>query len=177
MSLSLSLSLAVHVLATPHSQCMSFLPLATRSACPCHSSVGLAVHVLVTLSLSLAVHVLATPCPCHSPCHSISLPLCPCHFPCHSRSPVAGGDSSQEHATRLKRRRAFRGSPAGRTPLGPIPDSSVQLRLAHSLAPRNQIVRRRGLINGPASIGLKEQLEIIARMICGLINGLDKRAG
>jgi hypothetical protein len=62
-------------------------------------------------------------------------------------------------------------------PLGPSPDSSAQLRIAHSLAPRNQIARRRGLINGPASIGLKEELEFVARMISGLINGLEKRAG
>jgi hypothetical protein len=62
-------------------------------------------------------------------------------------------------------------------PLGPSADSSAQLRIAHSLDPRNQISRRRGLINGPAPIGLKEELEIVARMISGLINGRDKRAG
>jgi hypothetical protein len=62
-------------------------------------------------------------------------------------------------------------------PLGPSPDSVAQLRIAHTLASPNQIACRRGLIDGPASLGLKMGLEIVARMISGLINGLDHRAG
>ena len=40
-----------------------------------------------------------------------------------------------------------------------------------------EIGRRRGLIKGPTVLALKEKLEVIARMISGLINGLDKRDG
>jgi hypothetical protein len=40
-----------------------------------------------------------------------------------------------------------------------------------------EIARRRGHIEDPESIALKERLEIIAKMISGLINGLDKRDG
>ena len=41
--------------------------------------------------------------------------------------------------------------------------------------PRLEVARRRGLLNEPVTIALKERLEIIAKMISGLINGLDKR--
>jgi four helix bundle protein len=41
--------------------------------------------------------------------------------------------------------------------------------------PLLEIARRRGLVKDPASIALKERLEIIAKMISGLINGLDNR--
>jgi hypothetical protein len=40
-----------------------------------------------------------------------------------------------------------------------------------------EIARRRGLVKEPAAVALKERLEVIARMISGLINGLDKRDG
>jgi four helix bundle protein len=46
---------------------------------------------------------------------------------------------------------------------------------AQECVPRLEIARRRALIKEPAALALKEQLEIIARMISGLINGLDKR--
>ena len=46
---------------------------------------------------------------------------------------------------------------------------------AQECVPLLEIARRRGLVNEPAFIVLKERLEIIARMISGLINGLDKR--
>jgi four helix bundle protein len=42
--------------------------------------------------------------------------------------------------------------------------------------PLLEIARRRGLVEAPAAVALKERLEIIAKMISGLINGLDKRA-
>jgi four helix bundle protein len=48
---------------------------------------------------------------------------------------------------------------------------------AQECVPVLEIARRRGLIEDPASIALKERLEVIARMISGLINGLDKRDG
>jgi four helix bundle protein len=41
--------------------------------------------------------------------------------------------------------------------------------------PLLEIARRRGLIQEPAALALKEGLEVIAKMISGLINGLDKR--
>jgi four helix bundle protein len=41
--------------------------------------------------------------------------------------------------------------------------------------PLLEIARRRGLINDPTSVSLKQQLEAIAKMISGLINGLEKR--
>jgi hypothetical protein len=50
-------------------------------------------------------------------------------------------------------------------------------RAAQECVPLLKIARRRSLINGLASIGLEEGLEIVARMISGLINGLDKRDG
>jgi hypothetical protein len=49
--------------------------------------------------------------------------------------------------------------------------------LAQECVPLLEIARRRGLIKEPTSIALKERLEVIARMITGLINGLDKRDG
>jgi four helix bundle protein len=41
--------------------------------------------------------------------------------------------------------------------------------------PLLEVARRRGLIDEEAALGLKERLEIIAKMISGLINGMDKR--
>lgn len=41
--------------------------------------------------------------------------------------------------------------------------------------PLIEIARRRGLIDDPAATALTERLEVTARMISGLINGLDKR--
>ena len=41
--------------------------------------------------------------------------------------------------------------------------------------PLIEIARRRGLVQEPAAIALRERLEVIAKMISGLINGLDKR--
>jgi four helix bundle protein len=46
---------------------------------------------------------------------------------------------------------------------------------AQECVPLLEIARRRGLVKEPESIALKERLEVIARMISGLINGLDKR--
>jgi four helix bundle protein len=48
---------------------------------------------------------------------------------------------------------------------------------AQECVPLLEIARRRGLVKEPASIALTERLEVIARMISGLINGLDKRDG
>ena len=42
--------------------------------------------------------------------------------------------------------------------------------------PLLEVARRRGLVQEPAALALKERLEIIAKMISGLINGLDKRS-
>ncbi|MBN1511194.1 MAG: four helix bundle protein, partial [Phycisphaerae bacterium] len=41
--------------------------------------------------------------------------------------------------------------------------------------PLLEIARRRGLAREPPALALKERLEIVARMISGLISGLDKR--
>lgn len=41
--------------------------------------------------------------------------------------------------------------------------------------PLLEIAHRRGLIQKQASLALRERLEVIAKMISGLINGLDKR--
>jgi four helix bundle protein len=41
--------------------------------------------------------------------------------------------------------------------------------------PLVEIARRRGLIQEPASLALRERLEVIAKMISGLINGLENR--
>ena len=42
--------------------------------------------------------------------------------------------------------------------------------------PLLELARRRGLIQDDRHAGLKDQLEEIARMLSGLINGLDKRS-
>jgi four helix bundle protein len=46
---------------------------------------------------------------------------------------------------------------------------------AQECVPLLEIARRRGLVNEAAAIALKERLEVIARMISGLINGLEMR--
>ena len=46
---------------------------------------------------------------------------------------------------------------------------------AQECVPLLEIARRRGLIQELAGFALKERLEVIAKMISGLINGLDKR--
>ena len=46
---------------------------------------------------------------------------------------------------------------------------------AQECVPLLEIARRRGLVTNPTALALKERLEVIARMISGLINGLDKR--
>jgi four helix bundle protein len=46
---------------------------------------------------------------------------------------------------------------------------------AQECVPLLELARRRGLVKEPASIALKERLEVIARMISGLINGLENR--
>lgn len=46
---------------------------------------------------------------------------------------------------------------------------------AQECVPLLEIARRRGLVLEPAALALKERLEVIAKMISGLINGLDKR--
>jgi four helix bundle protein len=46
---------------------------------------------------------------------------------------------------------------------------------AQECVPLLEIARRRELINDPAALALKERLEIIARMISGLINGIENR--
>jgi four helix bundle protein len=46
---------------------------------------------------------------------------------------------------------------------------------AQECVPLLEIARRRGLLKEPASPSLKERLEVIARMVSGLINGLEKR--
>ena len=43
--------------------------------------------------------------------------------------------------------------------------------------PLLEIARRHSLVKEPDSIASKERLEVIARMISGLINGLDERDG
>jgi four helix bundle protein len=48
---------------------------------------------------------------------------------------------------------------------------------AQECVPLLEIARRRGLVNEPESTALQEQLEVIARMLSGLINGLDRRDG
>jgi four helix bundle protein len=48
---------------------------------------------------------------------------------------------------------------------------------AQECVPLLEISRRRGLIKDDTAIDLKEHIEIIAKMINGLINGLDKRDG
>ncbi len=46
---------------------------------------------------------------------------------------------------------------------------------AQECVPLLEIARRRGLHKDPAALALKDRLEVIARLISGLINGLDKR--
>jgi len=46
---------------------------------------------------------------------------------------------------------------------------------AQECVPLTEIARRRGLIQEAASLALRERLEIIAKMVSGLINGLDQR--
>lgn len=43
--------------------------------------------------------------------------------------------------------------------------------------PLLEVARRRGLIDEPMALALKEQLEIMAKMISGLIKGLENRTG
>ncbi len=45
----------------------------------------------------------------------------------------------------------------------------------HECVPLLETARRRGLVQDTASHALKERLEVIAKMISGLINGLDNR--
>jgi four helix bundle protein len=46
---------------------------------------------------------------------------------------------------------------------------------AQECVPLLEVARRRGLLQEAAALDLKERLENIAKMISGLINGLDKR--
>ncbi len=46
---------------------------------------------------------------------------------------------------------------------------------AQECVPLLEIAKRRGLVDEPTALALKERLEIIAKMISGLINGLEKR--
>lgn len=46
---------------------------------------------------------------------------------------------------------------------------------AQECVPLIEVARRRGLITEEDQLGLREQLEVIAKMISGLINGLKKR--
>jgi four helix bundle protein len=46
---------------------------------------------------------------------------------------------------------------------------------AQECVPLLEIACRRGLMQATQAVNLKEQLEVIAKMISGLINGLDKR--
>jgi four helix bundle protein len=45
---------------------------------------------------------------------------------------------------------------------------------AHECIPLTEVACRRGLVKEPAAPALKERLEVIAKMISGLINGLDR---
>lgn len=45
----------------------------------------------------------------------------------------------------------------------------------HECVPLLDVARRRGFVEEPTALRLKEQLEIMAKMISGLINGLDNR--
>ena len=47
---------------------------------------------------------------------------------------------------------------------------------AQECVPLIEIARRRGMVSDEAALALRERLEIIAKMISGLINGLDQRA-
>ena len=46
---------------------------------------------------------------------------------------------------------------------------------AQECIPLLEIARRRGLVEEPTALALRERLEVIAKMISGLISGLDKR--
>jgi four helix bundle protein len=46
---------------------------------------------------------------------------------------------------------------------------------AQECVPLLEIARRRGLVQETAALELRERLEVIAKMISGLINGMDKR--
>lgn len=46
---------------------------------------------------------------------------------------------------------------------------------AQECVPLLEVARRRGLVGAPAEIAFRQQLEVIAKMISGLIAGLDKR--
>ena len=46
---------------------------------------------------------------------------------------------------------------------------------AQECVPLLEVARRHGLVPESSALALKERLEIIAKMIGGLINGLDKR--
>jgi four helix bundle protein len=46
---------------------------------------------------------------------------------------------------------------------------------AQECVPLLEIAGRRGLIQEPTALALRERLEVIAKIISGLINGLDKR--
>jgi four helix bundle protein len=46
---------------------------------------------------------------------------------------------------------------------------------AQECVPLLRVARRRALVEDPVALALKDRLEVIARMISGLINGLDKR--
>lgn len=48
---------------------------------------------------------------------------------------------------------------------------------AQECVPLLEIARRRGLVQEPTMLALKERLEVIAKMISGLINGLENRRG
>jgi len=47
----------------------------------------------------------------------------------------------------------------------------------HECDPLLELARRRGLIDEAAFVGLRERLEVMGKMISGLIGGLDKQAG
>jgi len=47
---------------------------------------------------------------------------------------------------------------------------------AHECVPAIEVARRRGLLPDDTALAFRERLEIIAKMISGLINGLDKRS-
>jgi four helix bundle protein len=48
---------------------------------------------------------------------------------------------------------------------------------AQECVPRLEIARRRGLVKDATPLALEERLEVIAKMISGLIHGLDRRDG
>lgn len=46
---------------------------------------------------------------------------------------------------------------------------------AQECVPLLEVARRRGLVKEDAALALRERLEVIAKVISGLVNGLDKR--